>query len=519
MGIAHALENLDGKNSENNSMRSLLNDLFCADLPSNPCPEIGTILVAGATGYIGGRLVPELLARGYKVRIIVRDASDEYENRWPGVEVAVADALDADSLKAALEGIHTAYYLIHSMLLGKEHFESADIYAAINFRKAAEEKHLKGIIYLGGLGDLTTSLSAHLHSRTQVADELRKGTTPATILRAAIIIGSGSASYEIIEHLIRSCPILPTPPWTRTRCQPIAIRDVIKYLVGVLESPEAHGGTFDIGGADVLTYLDMLKGMAGVLGKKMLFVPVPFGSINLYSYMVSLITPVPMQICRCLLEGTRNEVICLNRDIRKIIPIETLGYREAIVRALSREEQDRVSTRWSDAYPPAHELAIKLQELEGKFLYTDAYSVLTKKESGPLFSSICRIGGKEGWFHNNWMWRLRGALDRILMGVGTSRGRKHSSSLEVNDVIDFWRVEDYRVNARLLLRAEMKLPGKAWLEFRIQREGDGNRLSVKAYFQSHGLFGKIYWFTFLPFHSIIFRNLIKEIDKKASMNK
>jgi uncharacterized protein YbjT (DUF2867 family) len=513
----YPLENLPGENFENSAMQSRLNDLFCADLPTKPCPEMGPILVAGATGYIGGRLVPELLARGYEVRIMARDTSEEYKNRWPGVEVVVADALNAESLGFALEGIHTAYYLIHSMLLGQEHFESADIQAAINFRDAAEQKHLKGIIYLGGLGDLKTPLSAHLHSRTQVAEELRKGATPATILRAAIIIGSGSASYEIIEHLIRNCPFLPTPAWAKTKCQPIAVRDVVKYLVGVLETPESHGGTFDIGGTEVLTYIDMLKDMAGVLGKKMLFVPVPFGSIRLYSYLASLLTPVPMQICRCLLEGSRNEVICLNEDIRKIVPMETLGYKEAILRALSREEQDRVYTRWSDAYPPAHELAIKLQELDGKFLYTDSYLLLTKKKAGPLFFSICRIGGKEGWFHSNWMWRLRGTLDRILMGVGTSRGRKNASSLEIDDVIDFWRVEDYRMNTRLLLRAEMKLPGKAWLEFRIQPEGDRNRLSVKAYFQSHGLFGKIYWYIFLPFHSIIFRNLIKEIEKKASM--
>ncbi len=496
-------------------MRSHPNDLFCSDLPTKPRPEIGPILVTGATGYIGGRLVPELLARGYRVRAMVRESSPEYRDRWPGAEIAVADALELEELKAALEGIHTAYYLIHSMLLGRKQFEAADIQAALNFSNAAEQKKIKSIIYLGGLGDLQTSLSAHLKNRTLVAEVLNRSEVPTTILRAAIIIGSGSASYEIIEHLIRNCFVLPAPSWARTKCQPIAVRDVVKYLVGVLETPEASGMTFDIGGRDILTYRDMLKTMADILGKKRLFIPVPIASIEFYSYLASLLTPVPVQICRCLLEGTRNEVVCLNNEIKRIVPIETLSYKEAIVRALSREEQDRVYTRWSDAYPPAHELAIKLHEVKDLPLYTSCYSLQTEKQASSLFQSICRIGGKEGWFHSNWMWRLRGALDRLLMGVGTSRGRKSASTLGINDVIDFWRVEDYRINERLLLRAEMKLPGRAWLEFKIDRDRGKNRLFVKAYYQTKTIFGKIYWYVFLPFHVFIFQDLIREIERKS----
>jgi uncharacterized protein YbjT (DUF2867 family) len=489
--------------------------LLCHDLPSRPQPEMGKILVTGATGYIGGRLVPELLARGYRVRVMVRAASDEYEDRWPGAEILVADALDADSLRGALEGIHAAYYLIHSLLLGYKEFESKEIQAAENFRRAAEEAGVARIIYLGALGDTRVSLSPHLRSRIQVAERLGHGSVPTTVLRAAIIIGSGSASYEIIEHLVKNLPIFLVPRWAQTRCQPIAIRDVIKYLVGVLETPEACGKSFDIGGRDVLSYQQMLKIFADLLARRRLFLPCPFCNIGLFAYFASLLTPVPAAITRCLMEGITNEVVCQSDDIRRVLAFEPLGYREALVRAMSREEQDKVHTRWSDAYPPAHELAMKLHELAGPARYTSSYSLLTKKDVPSLFRSICRIGGKEGWFYSNWLWRLRGAIDRLLLGVGSSRGRRSLSSLRAGDVIDFWRVEDLRQDTMLLLRAEMKLPGKAWLQFNVDPEPGGNRLSVYAYYQPAGVFGKPYWYVFLPFHFLIFQNLIKQIEKRA----
>jgi uncharacterized protein YbjT (DUF2867 family) len=476
---------------------------------------MGKILVTGATGYIGGRLVPELLARGYRVRVMVRAASEEFKDRWPGAEIVVADALNGDSLRTALQGIHAAYYLIHSLLLGHKEFESKETQAAENFRQAAEAEGVARIIYLGALGDVRASLSPHLRSRMQVAQELARGSVSTTVLRAAIIIGSGSASYEIIEHLVKNLPAFFVPRWAQTRCQPIAVRDVIKYLVGVLETPETWGKSFDIGGQDVLTYKEMLAIFASLLGKRRLFVPCPLCNIGFFAYFASLLTPVPAPIIRCLMEGITNTVVCQNDDITRVLGFRPLGYREALVRALSREEQDKVHTRWSDAYPPAHELAIKLQEIHEPVRYRSSYSLLTGKAAPVLFRSICRIGGREGWFYSNWLWRLRGMIDRLLMGVGSARGRRSSSDLRVGDVIDFWRVENLKPDASLLLRAEMKLPGRAWLQFNIDPETGGNRLAVNAYYQPAGVFGKPYWYVFLPFHFFIFQNLIKEIEKRA----
>ncbi len=487
--------------------------LFCADLPTDFQPSIGRVLVTGASGYIGGRLVPELIARGYKVRIMVR--SSGYDTRWSGVEVAMADALDIGQLRTALKDVDTAYYLIHSLYLGPRKFEAADIEAARNFARVAADMGLKRIIYLGGLGDIRSSLSSHLRSRIEVAAELMRGSVPVTILRAAVIVGSGSASYEIIQHLVRKLSIILVPHWATNRCQPIAIRDVIKYLVGVLETPQARGRSFDIGGKDILTYETMLKTLAGLLRKKSIFIPVPFSNTRFYAYFASLLTPVPDLITECLMEGLKNEVVCQDDSIKALIPFEPLSYKEAIIRAMSREEQDRVYTRWSDAHYPGYELAIRLDELKDGPAYKVSYSISTDKESVALFRSIRRVGGRRGWFHSNWLWRLRGDIDRILLGVGSSRGRKSYSSLKVNDVIDFWRIEDIQDSKRLLLRAEMRIPGKAWLEFTIDQKDGTSRLGVTAYYDTNSIFGKIYWYMCLPLHHFIFYNLIKTIEKKS----
>jgi uncharacterized protein YbjT (DUF2867 family) len=486
--------------------------LLCRDLPSTPRPGIGTVLVTGASGYVGGRLVPELLARGYRVRVMARGPRTGCT--WPDTEVAVADALDYGSLRRALEGVSVAYYLIHSMLLGTKEFARADTQAARNFRLAAEEMNVARIIYLGGLGDVRGTLSPHLRSRMEVARELSRGKTPVTILRAAVIIGSGSASYEIIKHIVLRLPVIPVPDFARRLCQPISIRDVVKYLVGVLENPGTAGGTFDIGG-EIMTYERMVRIVAELLSKRRLFIPFPLSNIRMYAYSAGLLTPVPAQITRALMEGLRDDATCQDDSIRRLIPFETIGYRTSIVRAMTREEQDRVHTRWSDAYPPAHELALKIDELGEPPRYSADYSIVTESDKSALFGSLCRIGGVEGWFRGNWMWRLRGAFDRLIGGVGTSRGRRQLSGLYVNDVVDFWRVEELEENRRLLLRSEMRLPGKAWLEFRIAPEGSGSRLFIKAHYHTTSLFGTIYWYLFLPFHRYIFKGLIRQIAARS----
>lgn len=486
---------------------------FCKDLPTSPDPNIGIILVTGASGYIGGRLVPELIERGYRVRVMVRKYSEEQTDRWPEAEVVIADSLNVEQLRWALKDVAVAYYFIHSMMKGTKEFVAADIQAAENFRDIAAECNLKRIIYLGALGDSTLDLSHHLESRINAAKILNEGKVPTTILQAAIIIGSGSASFEMLSSIVRNSLIYFNPKWANTLCQPIGIRDVIKYLVGVLETKETAGKSYDIGGDEILSYKEMLKVMGKLLHKRRLFLPSPVSNIRVYSYGISLITPVPARIVECLMESVKNDVVVRHDDIKKILKFRTIKFRVTLLRALSREEHDKIATRWSDAYPPSHDLSMKLSELAKPPHFFSSYSIATPKSASIIFKAVSKIGGKHGWFGTNWMWKLRGIIDRMLMGVGTSRGRRSATTLRINDVIDFWRVEDLVKNRVLLLRAEMRLPGKAWLEFEIENgeESGYNKLHITAYFQPKGFFGRIYWYTFLPFHYFIFKDLLKQL--------
>lgn len=490
-------------------------ELLCKNLLTQPKPELGTILVTGATGYVGGRLVPELLARGYKVRVMARISSEELEGRWPNVEVVVADALIPEQLSKALKGIYAAYYLIHSLLLGPKNFEDADLNSAYNFRIAAQQNGVKRIIYLGALGETGTGLSPHLRSRNQVADLLSNGDISTTILRAAIVIGSGSASYEILKNLVLKSPVFLLPYWAKTKCQPISIRTLINVLIGVLEMEKTSGKVYDLGGMEILTYERMLKIMSKLLNKKKIFIHTSVKNFNLYAYFASLLTPVSAPIIKSLMQSTQNDVLCKSKNTLPSSMYKPLTFKEALLRAMSREELDAVHSRWSDEYPRAHELALKLSEMKEMPYYVSSFSFLSSRPRELLFKSFCRIGGDEGWFNSNWMWRMRGILDSILLGAGTSRGRRSSNVLRIHDVIGFFRVEKIIENKQLLLRAEMKLPGRAWLEFKIEELERLNKLSVTAYFEPYDWKGIVYWYNFLPFHHILFTKLLKQIDKRS----
>jgi uncharacterized protein YbjT (DUF2867 family) len=486
---------------------------YCKDLPTKPIPEVGVVLVTGATGYIGGRLVPELIQRGYIVRVMVRSYSPEYSTRWPGAEVIVADATIPKQLRKALNNVSVAYYLIHSMLVSRKRFMPSERRVVVTFRHIAEEMKVSRIIYLGTQGIEGVQLKGRYKNRIKVGEILKRGCVPVTVLKTPLTIGSGGAAFEIIHHIVSSYPVLFIPFWAKKQCRPIGIRDLIKYLVGVLETPETCRNTYNIGGKDVLSYREMLKILAKLMGKKRLFLPSPVSSIRVYSYVISLLTPVPAQIAVYILRGIRNELEYDDAAIREHLDFEAVPFKEALQRALSIEEYDSISTRWSDAYPPAHELSIKLTELSETPKYLSKHSILTVKGAPDIFQAICQIGGHNGWFNTSWMWRLRGLIDRLFLGVGTSRGRRSDNSLRINDVLDFWRVEDLVSNKKLLLRAEMILPGKAWLEFQIGRNSDQNEITVIAYFQPKGLFGRLYWYSFLPFHYFIFTDLLKQLAK------
>ncbi len=348
-----------------------------------------------------------------------------------------------------------------------------------------------------------------------MAEVLRGGTAAVTILRAAVIVGSGSASYEIMQHLVSVLRLIFIPKWGDSRCQPIAVRDVMKYLIGVIEAKGTAGEEFDIGGVEIMSYRQMLEQLARLLNRRILLLRAPVSDPRIYGYLVSLLTPVPAPIVNCLMESLRNNVVCQSARIRSFLPFKTMSFKEAIKAAIAKLEMDTVEMRWSDAYPPGHEVVPQLDELAEKPRFLATYSLVTEKTPQALFRSFCRVGGRNGWFRNNWMWRIRGMIDRMLMGVGNTRGRKHHSFVELGEAIDFWRVEDLSENQRLLLRAEMKIPGQAWLEFKIVPAVRNRGLVVCAYFAPRGFLGSFYWYLFLPFHRVIFKNLIQQIDARA----
>lgn len=484
---------------------TITHDLVCQDLPTSPSPEIRMILVTGAGGYIGGRLVPELIARGYGVRVLVRDKPESYHSRWPAAEVFVSDVSDPIRMNEALEGVDVAYYLIHSLRLGSGKFEEKDIQLATIFREACSEQKVKRIIYLGGLGKPTGKLSAHLGSRIKVGETLSGGSVPVTILRAGMIIGSGSASYDILKNLVVNTPVFLIPGWAKTRSQPISIRAVILYLVGVMENNETTGRSFDIGGPEILTYDEKLKVLARLMGKKRFFLPGFILWSSFYGYIASLLTPVPRQVTRVLVDGCKNEVVCENDDIRRFVPIQLYNFRRALLKALSSDERQRVYIgRKEDIL--LHEDGVRRDEVLCTQKYSATYMALSTKTADAIFRSFCKIGGTDGWARGFRLWRTGNADVTELA---------ESTVLSVNDVVGIWHVEHVELNKTLRLSTAMKKSGKVWLEFRVEEGVGFNKFLLSTCYQQKGLKGYLYWYNFLPFQHAIFKDLVKFIMNRS----
>jgi uncharacterized protein YbjT (DUF2867 family) len=477
----------------------------------------GTILLTGATGYVGGRLVPRLLEAGYRVRCLARSAPKLAARPWasdPRVEIVEADLADARATAAALRGCQAAYYLVHSMVATGASYADADRRLAETFAAAAAAAGISRIIYLGGLGEQGQGLSEHLSSRREVERVLAAGPVPVTVLRAAMIIGAGSASFEILRYLVERLPIMITPRWVTTPSQPIAISNVLQYLVACLAVPATVGRTLDIGGPDIVTYLELMRIMAEERGlRRRLIIPVPVLTPRLSSLWIHLVTPVSHRIARPLAEGLRNPVICRGDEAARLMPQRLLGVRESIRAALDQMAQGTVETGWSDAGPIPGD-----PDWAGGTVFTDRREIEIAASAADAFAALSRIGGDTGWYGAGWLWQLRGALDHLAGGPGLRRGRRDPERVAYGDAIDFWRVTGVEPNRGLALRAEMRLPGEALLEFTIEPvsgSADRVRLVQTARFLPRGLLGLVYWHAMWPLHHVVFGRMLRGIRAAA----
>ena len=483
--------------------------------------ETKPILVTGSTGYVGGRLVPQLLQAGYRVRALGRSLAKLEGRPWgshPLVELAAGDVMDQASLVEACRGCWAAFYLVHSMIADPKGYTETDRTAAQNMVEAAAETGLNRIVYLGGLGGKDDPhLSAHLRSRYEVARILQSGPVPATFLRAAMILGSGSVSFEMLRYLVERLPVMITPRWVDTQAQPIGIRNVLNYLQGCLEHEEVLGQTYDIGGPEVVSYRRLFQIYAEEAGlRKRIILSIPFFTPSLSAYWIHLITPVPSSIARPLAEGLRNAVICHDNRIREIIPQELLDCRQTIRLALQRIQQERVDTCWMDASAAITQEWFYCGDTPyaGGTTLELGYAIQIQASKEEVWKPLKKIGGKTGWYFGTGLWKIRGWFDRLTGGIGFRAGRRHASELRSGDALDFWRVLEAIPGERLLLQAEMKVPGQALLEFKIKPLANGvTELQQVARFLPKGLGGILYWYVFDPFHRLLYPRMLKAIAR------
>lgn len=481
-----------------------------------PAPGVAgrRVLVTGASGYVGGRLVAELLASGYQVRCVARTPRKLDVAPWRDkVEVVRADI--AGDLTEAMAGIDTAVFLVHSIGEGKD-WIAREQSIAENFRRAAERADVGRIVYLGGLGDDHSALSSHLRSRHDVGKVLADGPIDTVELRAAVVIGAGSASFEMLRYLTEVLPVMVTPKWVNTPCQPISIRDVLRYLVAVIDQPGSLSGVLEIGGPDVVTYAEMMAVYAQQAGlAKRRLIPVPILTPRLSSLWVGLVTPVPAQLARPLVDSLVNPVTVTDHRAESLFPFERVPLAEAIHRAIGRTAVGDVPTKFDDASSPVWQAAATDPAWTGGTELTDVRTAVVRADPQATWTAVCSIGGDKGWYTGDILWKARGLLDQLVGGPGLRRGRRHPDRLIVGEPVDFWRVEDIEENRLLVLHAEMRLPGEAWLSWSLEPVPDGTRLEQTARFRPRGLLGRAYWYAVAPFHWLVFPGLVKGIARDA----
>jgi len=466
------------------------------------------ILLTGATGYVGGRLLHALEMAGRRVRCLTRHPEALSQRVSPTTEVVAGDVLDPASLALPMTGVDAAYYLVHAMASAKS-FEEEDRKEAHAFAAAARDAGVKRIVYLGGLGSGST-LSAHLRSRQEVGRILRESGVPTIEFRASIVIGSGSASFEMIRALVEKLPVMITPRWVTTRSQPIAIEDVIAYLIQALDIPISGSRIFEIGGADRVRYLDLMKEYARQRGLRRWMIPVPVLSPRLSSLWLGLVTPVYARVGRELVDSLRNETIVTDPSANEFFTVRPLGFRESLKRALANEDRDFAETRWSDAFSSIGQAPRWGGAKQGRRI-VDTRSKRVPYSPAAAFRPIERLGGQTGWYYGNWLWQIRGLLDLLSGGPGMRRGRRDPVHLLAGDTLDFWRVEAIQPDHMLRLSAEMRLPGRAWLQFEVEASGSGSVVRQTAIFDPVGVLGQLYWYLLYPVHQFVFGGMLTAI--------